>query len=114
MENPTNKTPAGATLAAACDGLAEINGRLYELADLLDSGAREWREEIESVARLASRIGADVEKATALAQANAAKLDAIEAELEALTDDDCEWDAGTLSDFVEVLRNKLSQEGGRA
>lgn len=60
MEKPNNTNPAGATLAAVRDGLAELNRRLYDLADLLDSGGREWREETESVARLAKDVETDV------------------------------------------------------
>jgi len=48
--------PPGTPPESVRDGLAELNRRLYALADLLDNGGREWREEIESVARLAKDV----------------------------------------------------------
>lgn len=50
--------PPGTPPESVRDGLAELNRRLYALADLLDNGGREWREEIESVARLAKDVQA--------------------------------------------------------
>ena len=90
MENTNDTNRPGLTPEPAADGIREVSRRLYELADNLGDGIA--GAEAESIARAVSRI----EDATE-------RLTAVEAALASVAEQE-EWDASTLSDFVDELR----------